>query len=136
MTRDDLSQIYFINKEIKMWEQELEKAKVKAEVKVKVLTGMPFANTNETSDPTFDSAAHINDIEMIILGKRKELEIKRKEIITFILNIEDSNIRMIVKYRCVDCMKWEEVAQEVGGTADKVRKTFIRFCRAQDEIKN
>lgn len=135
MTRDELKQIYFINKEIEMWERELEKVRAQSEVQTKKLSGMPFANTNDISDPTSDIAIKLIDIEMIILGKKKELEYKRYEIMKFINNIEDSYMRLIVKYRCVDCLKWEQVADLVGTNAESLRQAFKRFCNAQDEIK-
>lgn len=137
MTRDKLSQIFYINKELKMWEEELQALREKSLMKSKQITDMPFANTNETGNPVEQLVIQITDIEMIILGKKKELEIERTRLMQFIDNIDDSLMRMIVKYRCMDCLTWEGVASKVGGTntADSVRKMYVRFCHAQDELK-
>lgn len=136
MTRDDLAQIYYINKEISMWERELNNLREQSLMKSKEITDMPFANTNTTGDPVAELAMKITDVEMVILGKKKELELERARVIDFIGNIEDSLMRMIVKYRCVDCLSWYNVAIRIGGnnTEDSVKKAFSRFCKAQDEI--
>ena len=84
MTREELSQIYYINKEIVMWEKELEHIREASLMKSKEITDMPFANTNETGDPVAELAMKMLDIEMIIVGKKKELEYKRMEILKFI----------------------------------------------------
>lgn len=137
MTRDKLSQIFYINKELKMWEEELQALREKSLMKSKQITDMPFANTNETGNPVEQLVIQITDIEMIILGKKKELEIERTRLMQFIDNIDDSLMRMIVKYRCMDCLTWYEVAQRVGGnnTEDSCKKAYSRFCHAQDELK-
>lgn len=138
MTRDDLKQIFFINKEIKMWEKELEELREQSTMKSKQITDMPFANTNTTGDPVAELAMKITDVEMIILGRKKELELERYRILKFIDHIDDSLMRMIVKYRCVDCLSWAMVAARIGGnnTEDSVKKAFSRFCHLQDELKN
>lgn len=131
MTREELSQIYYINKEIAMWEKELEHIRESSMMKSKKITGMPFANTNDTGDPTADLSMKMLDIEMIIVGKKKELEYKRIEILKYINDIEDSMMRMIVKFRCVDCKRWEEVAMLIGGnnTEDSCRMQFNRMFK-------
>lgn len=131
MTREELSQIYYINKEIVMWEKELEHIREASLMKSKEITDMPFANTNETGDPVAELAMKMLDIEMIIVGKKKELEYKRMEILKFINDVDDSLLRMIIKYRCVDCLSWNNVAVRVGGgnTEDSCRMQFNRMFK-------
>ena len=131
MTREELSQIYYINKEIVMWEKELEHIREASLMKSKEITDMPFANTNETGDPVAELAMKMLDIEMIIVGKKKELEYKRMEILKFINDVDDSMLRMIIKYRCIDCLSWNNVAAKIGGgnTEDSCRMQFNRMFK-------
>ena len=55
LTKEELKQIYYINKEIKMWQRELDAIECKSLIKGQVLTGMPYGSG--TSDPTFNIVA-------------------------------------------------------------------------------
>ncbi len=127
MTKEELSQIYYLNKEIKMWQKELERLECQSLIKGQQLTGMPNGGSN--LDKTGDLATKKADIRLIIEGRLKEIQIQREKIIEYINSIEDSLIRQIVFYRNVSCMSWKQVAMEIGGdnTEDGIRKTYDRF---------
>lgn len=125
MTRDGLKQIYHLNREIKMWQEELDKVQANI-ISSGKLTGMPRATG--TSDRVGELASTLADIERVIEGKLAEVQLQRKKIIDYIDNLEDSLLRQIVFYRCISCMGWKGVADEIGGecTPDSVRKYFVR----------
>lgn len=127
ITKEELSQIYYLNKEVKMWQKELNRLKCQSLLKGQQLTGMPSASG--TKDKVGDFATRKADIELIIEGKLKEIQIQREKIIESINNIEDSLIRQIVFYRNVSCMSWKQVALEIGGnnTENSVRMAYNRF---------
>lgn len=127
VTKEELSQIYYLNKELRMWQKELESLECQSLLRGQQLTGMPFVPG--TSDKTGDIATTIADIKNIIIGKQAEIQIQKKKIMTYIEQIEDSCMRQIIFYRCVSCMSWNNVAQEIGGnnTEDSVRMAFNRF---------
>lgn len=133
MTRERLKAVYIINKEIEMWEKELDDIREESLMKSKEITGMPFSNTNKTSDPIAELATKIVDIEMIILGRKKELELERINILKYINDIEDPFIRVIVKYRCADCKKWEDIAQILGYERTTCSKKFKEFLKKLPE---
>ena len=110
-----------------MWQKELESLECQSLVRGQEITGMPFITG--TSDKTGDIATTIADIKNIIIGKQTEIQIQKKKIMTYIEQIEDSCMRQIIFYRCVSCMSWNNVAQEIGGnnTEDSVRMAFNRF---------
>lgn len=124
MTKKELSQIYYLNREIEMWQIELESLRDISSVK---LNGMPKGT--DITDATGEKAIRAAQISNIIEGKLKELQIKRKEIYEFITELDDPLMRQIVMYRCLSLCTWEEVAIYVGGrnTAESVRKMFDRF---------
>ena len=126
MTKKELSQIYYINKEIEMWERELENV---TSLQSPKLDGLPRGS--ETGDSTASKALQAAQISETINGLLTKLQIKRKEIYDYIATVDDSLMRQIIMYRCISLCTWEEVAIYVGGgnSADSVRKLFVRFVR-------
>lgn len=127
MTKEDLRQIYYLNREIKMWQEELARIQCRSIAQSPQITGMPRGAGQ--GDPVASMAADIADIEVIIRGKLAEIQIQRKRILEYIDTVEDSLIRQILFYRHVSCMSWTQVAMEIGGdnTPDGVRKIHDRF---------
>lgn len=62
-----------------------------------------------------------------------KLEKLREEIETFIVDIEDSEVRRILTFRYVDDLSWNQVARAMGPgyTADACRKKHKRFLTKQ-----
>ena len=56
MTKKELTSVYYIKKEIKMWEEQLELIESKAEGKAMQITGLPFTPGTGSSDPMADLA--------------------------------------------------------------------------------
>ena len=126
MTKSDLEQIYYLNRELKMWETELER------VRCKSLVGSPLpgnSHGNGVSDKVADRAERIIELENRIIAKRDEIQRLRDEAVEYIYSIPDSLTRQIIYYRCVSLMSWRRVAYEVGGnnTPDGVRMIYNRF---------
>ena len=126
MTKSDLEQIYYLNRELKMWETELER------VRCKSLVGSPLPGNSHgsgVSDKVADRAERIIELENRIIAKRDEIQRLRDEAVEYIYSIPDSLTRQIIYYRCVSLMSWRRVAYEVGGnnTPDGVRMIYNRF---------
>lgn len=127
MTKKDLKQIYNLNREVEMWQRELDKSQCRSLVGSQVITGMPFGYG--TSDKVASMACDIADTELIIKGKLAEIQQQRKKTMEYINGIDDSLMRQIVFYRHVSCMTWCEVANSIGGnnTENSVKKAYSRF---------
>ena len=126
MPKSDLEQIYYLNRELKMWETELER------VRCKSLVGSPLPGNSHgsgVSDKVADRAERIIELENRIIAKRDEIQRLRDEAVEYIYSIPDSLTRQIIYYRCVSLMSWRRVAYEVGGnnTPDGVRMIYNRF---------
>ena len=126
VTKSELEQIYYLNRELKMWETELER------VRCKSLVGSPLPGNSHgsgVSDKVADRAERIIELENRIIAKRDEIQRLRDEAVAYIESIPDSLTRQIVYYRCVSLMNWRRVAYEVGGnnTPDGVRMIYNRF---------
>ena len=126
MTKSELEQIYYLNRELKLWETELER------VRCKSLVGSPLPGNSHgsgVSDKVADRAERIIELENRIIAKRDEIQRLRDEAVEYIYSIPDSLTRQIIYYRCVSLMSWRRVAYEVGGnnTPDGVRMIYNRL---------
>lgn len=131
MTRKDLEKVYFLKRELKMWEKRLEELYADISQDSVAADGMPHSVTNKVSSPTESKAIQIADHIDLIRGKQAEIRMAIREVEAFIVGIEDPLIRQIVELRCAFCMTWEEVADRVGNknTAENVRQMYHRFLK-------
>ena len=130
MTKHELKQIYNLNRELKMWQRELEKLRCRCLVKSPIISDMPRGGKGAD---LADYASDIADYEAIIKGLCARIQLERKKIMEYIENIDDSFIRQIVFYRHVSCMTWNEVADSIGGnTENSIRMAYNRFCKSQE----
>ncbi len=130
MTKEELEQIPYLNRELKMWEREL------AELRAQSLVCSPqmsAARSEGISDKVGDRAQRTADLEALIEAKREEIQDARDRAVRYITDIPDSLTRMVVYYHCVSLMSWRRVAYEVGGanTEESVRKIYKRFFDRQ-----
>jgi hypothetical protein len=128
MTRKELSQVFYLNKEMKMWEEKLNELRSKSLEGTQKITGMPFANTNDCSDKTFEHISRIMELQSDIEVFRTNIERKVSEIEKYIMTLDDSILRQIIEYRCCQLKSWRDVAAMIGGdnTPDGCRMMFDR----------
>lgn len=127
MTKQQLEQIYYTARELRMWEKELERLKDRSPVS----SPQPQVGAGGgISDPTAQRTERVISLEEKIRELRERLKTERDEAVQFIITIPNSVTRMVVYYRCVSLMNWRRVAYEVGGgnTEESVRKIYTRFC--------
>lgn len=128
MRREDLMKVYYLDKEIAEWKEEIKRIREKAMPK-----GLRFTATKSGSgvyaDTVAQAACMIADTEKKIRKKLLELELARNEIVCYIMSIDDCQTRLIFKLRCLDNMSWNEVADRVGGMNSEysVKKRFYRY---------
>lgn len=136
LTKEELSQIYYLNREIIMWQKELSKLESKSLIKGQDFTGMPIVSG--ISDKTANAAIEKAEIQAIIQGKLTEIQVQRKRIMEYINSIDDSLSRQIIYLRNVSCMKWREVADTIGGnnTEDSVKQAYKRFFEKQSKLSH
>lgn len=135
MTEIELRQYASIKKEIADLEKRIEKeySKEIAVVAGKVkgsLACFPYTEVRTSvllDDPT--ELAARDKLIAIREKKKKELIDKALEIETFINSIEDSELRMIFKYRFIDGMKQVEVAKLVSLDRSRVSRKISDYLQ-------
>ena len=133
MTREELEQIYYLNRELRVLERELERLRGRS------LIQSPLPNSTHgsgVSDKVGRLAERCVDLEILIREKQREIEQLRDKAVEYIYSIPDSLTRQVVYYRCVSLMSWKRVAYEVGGknTEESVRKVYTRFFDKQENL--
>lgn len=130
MTRQEAYQIYYLDKEVRSLQERLAKMRSQG-LKSPKLDGMPRARG--AGDPTGSKAAREADLEKKIERMLKRIQRKRRKVFDYIESIDDSMLRMIIAYRCIDLCTWDEVAEKIGGpvTADSVRMVFNRHFKGK-----
>jgi len=129
MTKQELSQLYYLNREIEQLKNRIAELECIATSTSSVITGMPHASG--VSDKVGKYAAEIADLkELLDLNLRKCFyELNRLN--RFIESIEDSQMRMILSLRHINGLGWNQVAASIGGgNSDKsVQMMESRFLK-------
>lgn len=126
MTRDELEQIYYLNREQRMLERELERLRGKPLIQ----SPLPNATHGSGISNKIDKLAEKRvDLEILIYDKQREIQQLRDKAVEYIYSIPDSLMRQIIYYRCVSLYSWRRVAYEIGGqnTEESVKKAYYRF---------
>lgn len=120
MTKQELRQLYYLNREIMSRTEELVNLKIKMQ------------NSNGRI-----SKESVSEYEKKLILQIKECKALKRRIEAFISGIEDSFTRQIFYYRYARCMSWKKVAYMTGGynSEDGVRKIAERYLSSQKERK-
>lgn len=127
-TRQELEQIFYLNREIQMWNKELDRLRTQSLIQ----SPQPSAaHGSGVSDKVGQLAQKRVDLEQFILQQQSRLQQLKNNAVTYISTIPDSLTRQIVYYRCVLLFSWRRVAYEVGGdnSEESVRQIYSRFMR-------
>lgn len=122
MTRNDLEQIHYLNRELHIWEKELERLNNRSLVQ----SPLPqIGSGSGISDRVGDKGAQTVDLETKIKQRKRLVT----EVFNFIENIPDVEIRIIVRSHCKDNDSWNTTLKKVGNTAtmDGIKKRYSRF---------
>ena len=134
MTLKELSQLYWLNREIARDQRRLDElSRLAGSASAAPLTGMPSAPHNNESKVE-RMAAEIVDLQAIIATKQIQRIHECARLERWINTIPDSLTRQVFSYRFVDCLSWVQVALSIGGgnTADGVRKRCYRYMREHE----
>ena len=120
MTKRELVQLYYLNREIINDTEELVKLKIRQK------EGQGRSKITEE---------YIAECEKEIVEKIRKCTKLRDRVKTFINSIDDSLTRQVFYYRYSKCMRWQQVACIIGGsnTADSVRKIAERYLKCVEK---
>ena len=129
MTLKELSQLYWLNREIEADQRRLDELeRMIGSPSSPQLTGMPHApNNNESKVERL--VAEIVDLRAIIAARQIQCIHERARLERWISEIPDSLTRQIFHLRFSECLSWAAVAQRIGGgnAEASVKKRCYRY---------
>ena len=115
MTLKELSQLYYLTREIEADQKRLDELSRTAYApSTPSLSGMPRA-PHSVDSKVERLAAEIVDLQAIIAARQIQCIHERARLERWINEIPDSLTRQIFQYRFAECMSWLQVARHVGG---------------------
>lgn len=126
MTLHELSQLYYLDKEIELDRERL--AQLRSDLsspRSPKYDGMPKGPNHENMLER--CAVEIADLEAVIHAKIEKRMQERVKLELYIAEIPDSYTRQIFTLRFIDKLKWEEVADITGGSSYSVKHVCYRY---------
>lgn len=128
MTKKDIEQIRSYKLEIKMLEEQIAELKEQyASASNGLGDGMPHARS--TTSKTERMAIQVYELTQRLVDRKNSLFILVKNAIDFVYTIEDSGLRMIVKYKCIDGLTMTEIADIMGVDRTTISKQYNAFMK-------
>jgi len=129
MTKRELSQLYYLNREIEHIKNRIAELECIATSATLNITGMP--HTSGVSDKVGKYAAEIADLKELLDLNLKKCFYELNRINRYIESLEDSQIRMIVSLRYINGLGWDQVAYSIGGgnSEKSVQMILNRFLK-------
>ena len=86
------------------------------------IEGFPYPEYSKKKTLLLTRKSILEQLRMELLEQENAVEV-------FITTIENSYIRRIIRMRFLENMKWNQIADKIGGnnTEDSVKKAFYRF---------
>ena len=134
MTLKELSQLYYLNREIKADQKRLEELNgMIGAPSTPPISDMPRA-PHGVDSKVERLAAEIVDLQAIIAARQIQCIHERARLERWINAIPDSLTRQIFLLRFAECMSWAQVAAQIGGgnTVDGTRQRVYRYLKADE----
>lgn len=135
MTKKELSQLYWLNREIQEEKRklaELESAAIGCTAKI---TGLP--HVTGTHDRIGDMAILIAEQRDLIDLKVRQSVIEYNRLNRYIAGIDDARMRMILSLRYVNGLSWQQVAFAMGESDEQYpRRKHNNFLRESKVDEN
>lgn len=129
MTKKELSQLYYLRREIAQEQRRLKELEKATETGSGKITGLPLMRG--MTAPA-ELVAQIADSRAVISAKLKLAGVEYNRLCRYITGVDDSLMRQILTQRFVEGKSWRQVARAIGGgnTEDSVRQAFHRYMKS------
>lgn len=130
MTEKELSRYYYLKQEIDNLDERIKTFGVGvSSIKPKELDIM--------SSPLYESIQEkIVELKDLYIQKRLEALEEYVKIERYITNIEDSEIRQIMRYRYLDLMKWDDIDFKLHNGINYSKKKYYKFLKTYPIISH
>lgn len=128
MTIRELSQLYYLNREISDLKLKIAEIEAKATDTSVKITGMPHAPT--AGDKIEKLIAELDYYKSTLNNRLEQCRLELIRLNDYISKCDDSLTRQILTYRFVNGLPWTQVAASIGSTSEyAVKKTAYRYIK-------
>ena len=129
MTKKELSQLYYLKKEIRQLEQRIRELETAATSCTSKITGLPQGPG--INDKIGNYAAQIADLKSLLDLNLKKCFYELNRLDRYIQSVDDPLLRQIMTYRFINGYSWSKISYTIGGnnTPDGLRIKMMRFLR-------
>lgn len=128
MTKKELSQLYYLNREIVQLQARLTELECLATSSTQKITGMPFITG--ISDMIGKYATEIVDLKSLLDLNLKKCFYELNKLNHYIESVDDAQVRIILSLRYVNGLSWQQIAFSIGETDEQYpRKKHDRFLK-------
>lgn len=134
MTVEESKQIYYIIKEIEVIKKDLAELRMKNPYKENIITDMPRGGGKNT-----DLTGYVSDImelEDMLNYALRRLQRERRKFEEFLDTVEDAEMRLILRLRCINNMRWEDIGAELHMDRRTASRKFYRFFKDLEDARN
>lgn len=134
MTVKELSQLYWLKREVAMDEKRLlELEELALSPKTPNYDGMPHAPSLDHDAVMVNTVEEILDLKAAILAKKLRCFKEQLRLEEYIASVPDSLTRQIFTLRFIECLSWAKVAARIGGgnTDTAVRLRVYRYLKLE-----
>ena len=126
MTVKELSQLYYLKREIRTDEKRM--AELEAQREASGIHYDGFSHGGDTESKTEALAIEITDLNAIIYSRRVQAIHEQARLERYITSIPDSLTREIFKYRFISGLSWRRVAERVSEDTLMDESTVRKIC--------
>jgi hypothetical protein len=136
MTKRELSQLYWLNREIEEQQRRIDELESFTSSCVTRITGMPHGR--QFVDKLGEYAAEIADLRELLEYNLKRCIIELNRLNHYISTVEDCQMRMILSLRYVNGLEWGQVAYSIGSgySAKSIQMMVKRFLEKPGNNSN
>ena len=122
MTKKELGQLFYLEKEIEFLEKQLREIESKTVISSSVVSG---ENKNNITDKVGEIAAKLADYRTLICITLEKLCHQRNMIEKYIETLDDSQLRLILRLRYIKFYKWSKIARIIGANNESTPRMIV-----------
>lgn len=123
MKKNELNKLYWLNKENDDIINRIKELKSSLGLGSSIISGMP--SSHKISNPTEEINQKINELEKTLKENQLLIIEEKKTIENFIRNIEEPQMRLIIRLRNIDLLSWNDIAKKLSKKNKKIDRTTL-----------
>lgn len=136
MTLEDAKKMYNTNLEITELKRELKELEEERKYyKATILTDMPKGSSHEYTNIADKYLIKQQELKDMLKYSMNHLLQGKLEFEKAVKEIDDSELRIILRLRCMNNMRWEEIGEKIGVDRRTASRKFYHYFNEVIEIK-